>query len=349
MRKIIPIFFVAFIFSIADLPAQILTETPHILPHTIFVGDRGRLVVPLGAAFSGVAPFVLEGPIGLPETQDLVLWRVELDRRGAISRLLVDFVPFATGTLYLPPLGFLFSYNEEMALPELSVQVASILHPSNMALSQPALPLAVPGTSLLVYGTGILVLLLLSLAVAFSMVGPRYFRDFWRRLHVRYRIYTMMRFLRRLKQEYCLEKEPNPGHYLTTLSAKLREFLTFYTGFNCQSLTAMEFLSLPLDTVALEPSRLSTLFRAWDTLRFSGQFMGMHDLFKAINDVNELIITIAEAEKRKRAEAASSQPKTPVSTPRKHGGGGEITQAKRGSRGQSKGTLLLPEVSMREG
>ena len=302
----IPVFLLVLFLTPLELPAQIRTDIPHVLPHTVFVGDRARLVVPLSAAFSEAAPFVLVGPAGLPQMPDLVIKRIELDRRGAFSRLFIDFVPFAAGLLYLPPLDFLFADEEEMTLPMLTVQVASILNPANMALSPPALPLAVPGTSLLVYGTGFLVLLLLSLSIAFSFMGPRYFRDFWQRLYHRYRLYTMTRFLRRLRQECSLDKNPNPGFYLTTLSAKLREFLSFYTGINCQSFTPMEFLSLPLDTTVIDPESLCSLFRAWDTLRFSGQNMEMTDTFKAIDDVADLISHIDREEKQRRAEAKSS-------------------------------------------
>jgi len=300
MKKIlIPVFFVTLFFSSPYIKAQIWADTPYVIPHTIFVGDRGRLVAPLGTAFSEVAPFVLEGPAGLPQTPDLVIRRIELDRRGVHSRLLIDFVPFATGTLYLPPLAFLIPGEEDIMFPLFSVRVASILNPSNMVLSQPALPLAVPGTSLLVYGTGILILLLLSLGIVFSFLGPRFFRELLGRLRRRYRLYIMMRFLRRLKQEYSLDKNPNTGHYLMTLSSRMREFLSFYTGFNCQSLTAMEFLALPLDTTALDRWQLCNLFRAWDTLRFSGQGMEKADLFKAIDDVTALIAVLAKAEKEK--------------------------------------------------
>jgi hypothetical protein len=263
------------------------------------VGDRGRLVVPLGAAFRDITPFILEGQGELPHTPELVISRVELDRRGGSTRLLVDFIPYATGTLYLPSLGFLFPDYELESLPLFRVQIASILCSSDMALSAPAPPLAVPGTSLLVYGTGSLILLLISLGIGFSLLGPRYFKGFWERLYRRYRLYAMTRFLRRLKQDCNLDKNPNPGHYLTILSAKIREFLSFYTGFNCQSLTPMEFLQLPLSATALDPWRLCQMFRAWDTLRFSGQGMDMTDLFEAIDDVNALIAALDNAEKEK--------------------------------------------------
>ena len=302
------------LFLSRDIHAQIRADAPYVLPHTVFVGDRGRLVVPLDPAFAGIAPFVKEGESELPQVADLLIRRIELERRGGISRLLIDFIPYATGTINLPPLEFLFPGEDEeeetMALPPLSVQVTSILGPGNMALSQPASPLAVPGTTLLVYGTGILILVLLSLGIGFSLLGPRYFREFWERIRRRYRLRITMRFLRRLKHECGLDKSANPGQYLTVLSAKTREFLTFLTGFNCQSLTAMEFLDLPLEEeAALNPGQLYSLFRAWDTLRFSGQDLEMKDLFKAIDDVNALITALDRAEKEKLLPKPLAAPK----------------------------------------
>ena len=305
MRKSFSGFFVitlilgALFWISPEIKAQIRTDIPYVLPHTIFVGDRGRLVVPLGAAFRELSPFVVEGPGELPQTPDLVIRRLELERRGGSTRLLIDFIPYATGTLYLPPLDFLF-YEEDLdPLPPLRVHITSILSSSEMALSAPAPPLAVPGTSLLVYGTGILLLLLVSLGIGCSLLGPRFFREFWERLRRRYRLYIMNRFLRRFKQECGLAENPNPGFYLTILSAKMREFLTFFTGYNCQSLTAMEFLELPLSAEALDPWRLCQMFRTWDTLRFSGQGLEMTDLFEAIDDVSALIFALDKAEKEK--------------------------------------------------
>jgi hypothetical protein len=122
----------------------------------------------------------------------------------------------------------------------------------------------------------------------------------------------MMRFLRRLKQECSLNKNANPGHYLTILSAKTREFLSFFTGFNCQPLTSAEFLELPLTGTALDPWHLCNLFRAWDTLRFSGQGMEMADLFKAIDDVSTLIAVLRKAEKEKPLPKSLVIPGIPV-------------------------------------
>jgi hypothetical protein len=281
------------------------------------VGDKGRLVVPLDSSFAALKPFILDISEELPKTPDLVIIRIEFERRGANPRLLIDFIPYAPGILSFPVLDFLFPdlklsddpleimptsetmFSPETVLPKLSVQVASILTPSQMTLSEPASPLAVPGTSLLIFGTTALILLILSLGIVCSLWGRRHFREFWERLRRRRLLRGMTKFLRRLKQECGLAKEKNPGHFLTLLSVEARDFLSFFTGFNCRPLTAREFLDLPLNNMALDPACLCRLFRGWDNLRFSGQAVGMADVFRALDEMESLIAVLDKAEREK--------------------------------------------------
>ncbi|MCL2318550.1 MAG: hypothetical protein FWC45_00570, partial [Treponema sp.] len=80
------LFFAAPMAEAQSGPGPAKTETPYLLPQTIFVGDSGRLVVPLGQAFSGTEPFVLDTPGSLPGTPQLVIRRIELERRNTGSR-----------------------------------------------------------------------------------------------------------------------------------------------------------------------------------------------------------------------------------------------------------------------
>lgn len=309
------------LLSPAAMPAQ---DAPHftapfLLPHTIFVGDTGRLVVTLGEAFAELPSFVLENPAHFPERPDLVIRRIELDRRGGTSRLLIDFVPFAPGTLFFPSLDFaaLGTSPEETAespltLSGLNVQVASILNPAWMELSAPAAPMVVPGTGLLIYGSVAVLLLFLSLGIAFSVWCKRNFRGFWQRLHRRHLLRTMLRFLRRLVREANLGKGGKPAHYLGLLSTGFRDFLSAFTGINCRALTPAEFLELPISNIApdstpsgepvLTPAFLCGLFRAWDTLRFSGQEIGKDDLYKAVKETENFVRALYAAEKQRQKE-----------------------------------------------
>ena len=305
------LFMALLFFGALSLPAQSShrTEAPYLLPQTIFVGDPGRLVVPLGRAYAGIDAFVLEDPKKLPETPEMTIRRIELERKGGSSRLLIDFIPYASGTVSFPPLE-LFSVE---ALPMgavfptltgLEVQVASILSPSQMFLSEPASPLAVPGTSLLIYGTILLLLFLLSLGIAGSLWSRRHFRELLDRFRRRRLLRGMMKFLRRLKQECSLEKDGKAAVYLTRLSGEFREFLSLFTGINCRSLTAREFLELPFDQV-IDPTFLCRLFRSWDTLRFSGRGMEMEEMFTALDEMDKFAARLDKAEREKPLTAAA--------------------------------------------
>jgi len=294
-----------FFFSL-PLPAQ----DAFLLPRIIFVGDTGRLVVPLGEAFAGAEPFVVENPENLPGTPELLIRRVELERRGGV-RLLIDFVPFAPGTLYFPSFYFTPPEEEPLALSGLRVEVASVLNPAWMDLSGPAPPMAVPGTGLLIYGSIALVLLALFLGIAASLWGKRYFRDFWQRLRRRHLLRAMMKFLRRLGHEGKLGKNGDPGYYLGLLAAEFREFLSAFTGINCRSLTPAEFLELPLERQEspagppLTPAFLCSLFRGWDTLRFSGRGIESGDLFQALKEAESFVLALDKAERERGQKPAA--------------------------------------------
>jgi len=285
------------------------------------VGDPGRLVVPLGQTYAGVEPFITEAPDKLPGTQALVIKRIELERRGGVSRLLIDFIPYVPGILSFPPLAFPSPEAAPLTLTGLQVTVASILTPSNMTLSEPAPPLAVPGTSFLIYGTIVLILVILFAGIGGSLWGRRHFRELWERLRRRHLLRAMANFLRRLEQEGDLEQEGKPEFYLSLLSGEFREFLSFFTGVNCRSLTAEEFLNLPLEYAAagaaaeyavsdpnafrwsegspLTPVFLFRLFSTWDTLRFSGRGVDKIDLFQALKATENFIIALDKAEREK--------------------------------------------------
>ena len=276
------------------------------MPRIIFVGDTGRLVVPLGEDFSAVEPFVVEDPENLPERPELIIRRIELERRGG-TRLLIDFVPFTPGTLYFPSLDFIPPGQEPLTLSGLRVQVASVLNPAWMDLSGPAPPMAVPGTGLLVYGSISLILLVLFLGLAAGIWGKRNFRSFWRRMHRRHLLRVMLKFLRRMGHEGSLGKSGNPGYYLSLLAAEFREFLSVFTGINCRSLTPLEFLEVPLTRgeqrenpapPPLEPALLCGLFRNWDTLRFSGRAIEKSDLLQAVKETENLVLALDREERQ---------------------------------------------------
>jgi len=246
----------------------------------------------------------------LSETPELLIKRIELERRGGSSRLLIDFIPYVSGLVTFPSLEYIsFATTPPLpAITELKVHVASILSPSEMTLSNPATPLAVPGTSFLVYGTITLVFLFIFLGVGGSLWGRRHFRELWERLRRRHLLRVMTNFLQRLRRESLYKGKESPGYYLSLLSGELREFLSHFTGENCRSLTAGEFLDIslgyetapqPEDERFLCPSFLCYLFRNWDILRFSGRGVDRVELFLALKETGDFIAALDRAEREK--------------------------------------------------
>jgi hypothetical protein len=307
--------FAAFLLVfVLGIQAQTRTDVPYLVPQTIFVGDSGRLVVPLGRAFSRIDSFILDVPEKLPETPELLIRRLELERRGGGARLLIDFIPYAAGVLSLPDLEIQSpgEGTEPLVLSGLEVQVASILNASQMALSGPAAPIAVPGTSFLIYGTIVVLILLICLGIGISFWGRRHFRDLWELFRRRRLLGAMTKFLRCLRQECSFEKEGDPGYYLTLLSKEFREFLSLFSGINCRSLTPGEFLELPLSQTALTlgPVYLCWLFQAWETLRFSGKKMEMTEIFAALDKIERLITALDKEEREKSLPKSLGMPET---------------------------------------
>jgi hypothetical protein len=263
----------------------------YLIPQTIFVGDRGRLVVPLGQDFMAAEAFVLSAPGELPETADLVITRVELENRNGSPRLLVDFIPYAPGLLSLPALAVPVPGGEALELSGLTVTAASILTPNETALSPPAPPLSAPGTGIVIYGTAAGILIVLFSGLGLSVWGRRNFAFFWGRFKRRRLLRIMARFLRRLEAESRANKAKSSGEYLALLAGQFREFLSLFTGTDCRPLTAGEFLNLPLYGAFLCP-----FFRRCDRLRFSGGNIERGDLAAALEEVRSFIGILVQAE-----------------------------------------------------
>ena len=289
------------LLSLSFIPAlHAQSAQAHLIPQTIFVGDSARLVVPLDSSFLGVRAFVRED--NFPIAPNFVIRRIELERRGNAARLLIDFTAYAPGSFTLPPLDFLFSGTDVPELGELHVQVTSILDPSMMMLSEPALPLSVPGTSLLVYGSIIAILVLLLAITAVMIWGRRTVQHFWQQLRQRHRIRAMLTFLHRLGSEANVAQNNRYAEFISMLCEEFREFLTAFSGLNCRSLSAKEFLQVQIFAIEgengesahaeLAPAVLSSIFRTWDTLRFSGKSVQSGDFKEALQTAETFVLAL---------------------------------------------------------
>jgi hypothetical protein len=231
-----------------------------LIPHLVYVGDPARLVLDLGPDTSSGPGEVLDDPRILPAARNLVISRVELERRQGRSRLLVDFTAYAPGLLEFPPLrlgGRDFS--------GLRVNIASILDAGgpgdNRVLSPPAPPLAPPGAMTLIYGFALGLLLFLALITAGRRGLPLLRRLRERRLRRR-KIRIMGRLIRQLTE--TLREGGAALPLLERLNLEFRLFLTFITGENCLNMVPGDFEPLP------EGPQLCRFFRRADNLRFRG-------------------------------------------------------------------------------
>jgi hypothetical protein len=268
--------------------------TPYIIPQRIFVGDKGRLVFPLGSAFAGTEGTVIQGA-DLPRSKDLVISRVELECRGASARLLVDFQAYIPGLILLPPIEI-----ASHTFTGLEVSISSILsvEQRGMVLSEPAEPLAAPGTAVMIYGTILGIIFLLLALTLGGFWGKTRLNSFTEGIRRRRVIRAMGRSLKRLRSAGADKTDKN-REILETLSGEFRTFLGILMGTNCRAMVPREFLTLPaLGTgYGLSPSALSELFRHCDTLRFSGAAIEKEAVFNLLEEFRKLTGLLDAAEK----------------------------------------------------
>jgi hypothetical protein len=256
----------------------------YMVPPKVYVGDRASLVLPM----PGLAADVKINLEHIPSSADLVIHQVTLERRPSGSFLTIEFSAYTPGTLELPPIevgGKIFE--------GLKVEISSILSTdeSGMVLSGPAPPLAVPGTSLLVYGTISAAILLMLLAI-WSMVWGRKRINGWLAAWKRKRlIVSMLVTERRLNK--ALSKGVSCREILDVLSAEFRSFLTQLTGENCRAMTATEIgLLKTTGEQNMDGAFLGTFFNNCDALRFSGREINGYETLEMLGDMKSFVQTL---------------------------------------------------------
>ena len=307
LRIIFPAMAVLLLLQPVQAREFFFPKETYLLPQTIFVGDRGRLVAVLDPVFENIEAFIFQSPGEIKnifqednsaELKDLVINRIELEKRNNQIRLLIDFVPYAPGLLSIPPLSIERLGSEPIAVTGLELNVASILTPELMALADSAPPLAVPGTGFLIYGAVFAVLLILFLGICGFIWGRRNFRPLLVLFKRRRLIGSLERLLRQLRSE-SIGIDPHKQQELFSLLAhEFREFLSLFTGINCRAFTPPEFLGLPvLVSGGPGPEYLCGLFRYWDRLRFSGGSIDRKEVLEVLDELGSFILKINNAEK----------------------------------------------------
>jgi hypothetical protein len=239
-------------------------EGVFLIPQTVFVGDGGRLVVPLtkDAARTAKTSFVVTS--GLPFNDDIIVKRVEIDAEA--RQVLIDFVAFRPGTVVVPPIP-----NIELppGFSALTVSIASILEQDgySTALSSPEKPLAAPGTFALIVGGTAALIALAALTGLLASYGPRHLKRFFETMRVW--------FLRRKTKRAILVAENalaagrlEEKECAAAVSAAFRGFLGSFHRKSYVSYSAEDFLA------DFPDGAVYRIFADSDRLRFSPAGIG---------------------------------------------------------------------------
>jgi len=266
----------------------------YMVPSKVYVGDRASLMLPL----SGITGHEEINARLIPSSVDIDIHHVVIERRPGGSFLKIEFSAYTPGTLELPPFevaGQIFS--------GLTVEISSILEPdeSGMVLSGPALPLAIPGTSLLIYGTisaGILLMLLIIWVLFRGRTQMKVWLAAWKR---RWLLISMLDMERRLRR--ALAKGAACRKILDMLSTEFRDFLACFTGKNCRAMTAVEIGRLG---GSIPDSKfLGEFFSRCDGIRFSGDEINGDEILAMLGDLKSFLVTLGRSMRKKAARESS--------------------------------------------
>jgi hypothetical protein len=256
------------------------------IPSKVYVGDRASLILPL-------PDFVVKED---SETASVVspaagidIHRVMLERRPVGSRLAVEFTAYAPGILELPSIavaGEIFS--------GLTVEISSVLEEdaSGMVLSAPAPPLAIPGTSLLVYGTIISILCTLSLFFWILFWGRKRIKG-WVAAWERKRLLAGMTVIERRMRKTLARGDDSYRNILDYLSREFRGFLSNFTGERCHAMTAVDFAGIELQ---IDREFLKDFFRRYDGIRFGGGEISKKDALSMLDDLKQFLAVLSDVQ-----------------------------------------------------
>jgi hypothetical protein len=259
--------------------AQIDLSGAYMVPSKVYVGDRATLMLPMSgvAADAAINSKLFSSP-------DIIIHHAAIERRPGGNFLTVEFSAYMPGILELPPLeiaGETFS--------GIKIEISSILagDESAMVLSGPALPLAIPGTSLLIYGSMSAAIVLSLLVIGGLFWGHKRLRGWlaaWRRRRL---IASMMGTEKRLRR--ALAKGVVRREILDALSTEFRGFLACFTGENCRAMTAAEIAGLE----NMDGEFLGGFFSHCDEIRFSGSGINGEQTLEMLGDLRRFLSGLA--------------------------------------------------------
>jgi len=296
--------FILFIFIITfALYAQ--NKSAYLVPRVIYVGDSASFVLPLPASLQD-EDFVITSYDKdlLPSDPNIDFHRIILERRAAGGRLIVEFTPFAAGVLKLPDIeigGDCFS--------GFTVTVNSLIDSrSAPVLSAPASALAMPGTTIMLYGSMAVIVILILSALWFIFKGRAVIGKLREELKRR-RLFKSIKNTEKTLYRQVL-KGAEKRKILDKLSNEFKKFLSILIGHNCRAMTAREFTEffskLPQQFLAQEDSVffIGDFFRRCDELRFSGSEIDKQAVIVLLSELHNFTYALENKEKDKTREAA---------------------------------------------
>jgi hypothetical protein len=262
------------------------------VPTTVYVGDRATFILPL-PGFTVTEDTETASIVSASGNIDI--HRAILERRPVGSRLTVEFTAYAPGILELPSIviaGEIFS--------GIKIEISSVLEqdPSGKVLSGPAPPLAIPGTSLLVYGSIISILFFLSLAFWVLIWGRKSIKV-WLAAWERKRLLAGMRGIEKRLRKILARDDDTYRNILDALSREFRGFLSHFTGEHCSAMTASEFTHIESQ---INVEFLKDFFKRCDGIRFNGCEINKNDALAMLDDLKQFL-----------AELSTAAPSTPPS------------------------------------
>ncbi len=290
-----------FVVVSVSVPAQDGTAADAglvLIPPTVYVGDRARLVIPVtplegGEIAGGKTAQVIEVAERLPRSKDVTVHRLELEIRGSEGHILADFSAYAPGMVDFPRLEF-----GPYSIPGFQLRIASILAAEDASplLSPPLDALSPPGTALLLYGTVIAAFLVLLLLVGGTVWGIPALRAYAQRRRRRLAWRTFRRVLAELGKTLAGDPAPVPAPLLSRLGAALRTYLGERSGVSCLALSPREFRTLdPFLPGSDDGAYLEGFFRRCDELRFGHEPPVQGELDRLLASVEEFALALERA------------------------------------------------------
>jgi len=282
-RKVFFILLTAFICGMGF--AQDRNADALMIPSRVYVGDRASLILPLpGFAVKEDS----ETASVVSASADIEIHRVLLERRPVGSRITVEFTAYAPGILELPSIviaGEVFN--------GLKIEISSVLerNASGRVLSGPAPPLAIPGTSLLVYGTIISILCCLSITFWVLFWGRKKIKV-WLAAWEKKRLLAGMTGIEKRLRKSLAKGDDTYRNILDALSREFRSFLSRFTGERCQAMTAVEFANIES---LINKEFLKDFFRRCDEIRFGGGEINRNTAMSMLDDLKQFLIALSSA------------------------------------------------------